>query len=67
MHDAAVADLEKLAVKRDRGYLIRLVLMLLVGFVACAFLWQGMTNSSTKGCVAETLVGGEPAATPPEP
>lgn len=56
-----MADLEELAVKRDRGYLVRLVVALLLGLVFGAYLWRGLTNDGTKGCVADTIVGGKPA------
>ncbi|MDD9934716.1 MAG: hypothetical protein OXT09_14000 [Myxococcales bacterium] len=62
-----MADLEKLAVKRDRGYLVRLILMLAVGAVAGAFLWQALTRDRTKGCVADTLFGAEAAPEPESP
>ena len=53
-----MADLEELAVKRDRGYLVRLILMLVLGAVASAFLWQGMTGDQVSGCVANVFLGG---------
>jgi len=52
-----MADLEELAVKRDRGYLVRLVLMLGVGVVAGVFLYRGLTGEGTTGCVADALLG----------
>jgi hypothetical protein len=65
MMPANVADLEKLAVKRDRGYLVRLIVMLALGVIASAFLWQGLTSDRVGGCLADTMVGSEPA--PPQP
>jgi hypothetical protein len=57
-----MVDLEKLAVQRDRGYLVRLVLFLLLGLVASAFLWQGLTGNEVSGCLANAMLGTEPAA-----
>jgi hypothetical protein len=52
-----MADLEELAVKRDRRYLVRLVLMLCVGLCASVFLFQVITGKRTSGCVAGALLG----------
>lgn len=52
-----MADLEELAVKRDRGYLVRLVLLLGVGVVAGVFLFRGLTGEGVTGCVADALLG----------
>lgn len=57
-----MADLEKLALQRDRGYLVRLVLMLLVGLLASVFLFGWLTGSGVHGCVAETIGGESKAA-----
>lgn len=62
---ADVADLEKLAVKRDRGYLVRLIVLLALGVVASVFLWQGLTSDRVGGCLADAMVGSEPAPTQP--
>ena len=60
-----MVDLEELAVKRDRGYLVRLVLMLAVGVVASAFVWQGLTGDGVSGCLADAMLGrDEPSAAP---
>ena len=56
-----MVDLEKLAVQRDRGYLVRLILMLALGVLASAFLWQGLTGDEVGGCIANTMLGGEKA------
>jgi len=60
VHDArrTMADLEELAVKRDRGYLLRLILMLAVGAVVSVFLWAGLTGDRVSTCVADVFLGG---------
>jgi hypothetical protein len=57
-----MADLEELAVKRDRGYLARLVLLLALGLGASAFLWQGLTGDRVSGCLSGAFLGEQPAA-----
>lgn len=67
MMSRSMADLEKLAVQRDRGYLVRLVLGLIVaGFVA-VFVFRGLTGAETSGCMADAFLGreGEPAPKAP--
>lgn len=67
MMSAPMADLEKLAVQRDRGYLVRLVLGLAVAGVVSVFIFRGLTGEQTSGCMADTLLGGdakEPASAP---
>ena len=53
-----MVDLEKLAVQRDRGYLVRLGLLLAVGVVLSAFVFAWLTGARTASCVARTI-GGE--------
>jgi hypothetical protein len=65
-----VADLEELAVRRDRGYLVRLILFLVLGIVASVFIWKGLTGHGTTSCVANAFLGqggaaGAPASPPP--
>lgn len=62
-----MADLEKLAVQRDRGYLVRLVLGLAVAGVLGVFILKGLTGRQTSGCMANAFLGGDaeqPAAAP---
>ena len=61
-----VADLEDLALKRDRGYLVRLIAMLLLGVVASIFVWRGLTGETTSGCIATAFLG-QDAAPPAKP
>lgn len=57
-----MADLEELALKRDRGFLIRLVLLLAVGLLGSAFLYGQLIGDSAKGCAARTI-GGDSSGT----
>jgi hypothetical protein len=62
-----MADLEKLALQRDRGYLVRLILLLLVGVVASAFVFAWLTGSGTSGCLARWIGGSDATQQTPEP
>ena len=57
-----MADLEKMAIKRDRGYLIRLIVSLALGVVASVFIYAGLTGTTARGCATEAITGVEPAA-----
>lgn len=52
---AHVADLEKLAIQRDRGYLVRLVLLLAVAVVVGLWAFAWLTGASTSSCIAESF------------
>jgi hypothetical protein len=56
-----MADLEKLALRRDRGYLVRLVLLLVLGLAASVFLFGWLTGSGVHGCISGSI-GGETQA-----
>jgi hypothetical protein len=60
---AAMADLEKLAIQRDRRYLVRLVLALAVGLFASAFVFQWLTGADVSGCVARNIGSETPTET----
>ena len=59
-------DMEELAIKRDRGYLVRLVLMLAAGVVVSIFIWAGLTGDRVGGCMAEAFLGASPEPAGPE-
>jgi hypothetical protein len=61
-----MADLEKLALRRDRGYLLRLLLLLAAGILCSVFLFGWLTGSGVRGCVAGAL-GSETKAVPNSP
>lgn len=56
----AVADLEQLALQRDRGFLVRLVLLMAAGFVVGAVLYGQLIGDTATGCLARTLGGAGP-------
>jgi hypothetical protein len=63
-----VADLEKHAFKRDRRFIVRLVLLLAIALLAGVFLWAKMTSTSFGTCAAGAFgstTGGE--GQPPSP
>jgi hypothetical protein len=59
----AVADLEKHAIKRDRRFLVRLVLLLSIGTLAGLLLFVKLTSAEVGTCAAGTFG----AATDEEP
>lgn len=63
-YDAAVGDLEERALRRDKGFLVKLAAGLLVGVVFGLFVWGKLTSSSFAGCVSGAMV--EDGATPAE-
>ena len=61
-----MADLEKLAIKRDRGYLVRLILMLAFAFLAGAFIFNFLTSARLTGCMADAALGSSAGETATE-
>lgn len=64
-----MTDLEKLALRRDRGYLVRLALLLTVSLVAGTFVFRGLTGGTVSGCLTNAFAGdGAPSEEgPPRP
>ena len=54
-----------MALKRDRGYLVRLVAMLILGVGAALYVWRGMTSDSTSSCLAGAFLGQSPKEAAP--
>jgi hypothetical protein len=52
-----VADLEEHAFKRDKRFVLRLVLTLLVASVGAALVWGRLTSAGTASCAADTFLG----------
>jgi len=55
-----MADLEELALRRDRGYLVRLVLLMVAALGFALFIYGWLTGSGVSGCLATSL-GNEPS------
>jgi hypothetical protein len=56
-----MADLDKLALRRDRGYLVRLFASLVVGVLLSVFLFGWLTGAGFSGCMAQNLGAGSQA------
>jgi hypothetical protein len=50
-----MVDLEKLAIQRDRRYLVRLALGLAAGVLASVFVFQWLTGADVSSCVARNI------------
>jgi len=62
---AIVVDLEQLAIKRDRKFLIRLVILLALGVGASVLVLATLTGENVSGCAASAFLGGDaPGADP---
>lgn len=56
-----MADLEEHAFRRDKRFVVRLVLTLLVGLIGGLWLYGQLTSRRTAGCAADAV------GTPPVP
>jgi hypothetical protein len=54
-----MADLEQHAFKRDKRFIVRLVLALGASVIFGLYVYSHLTSRRTAGCAAETAVGGE--------
>lgn len=54
---STVADLERDAFKRDRRFIVRLILALLIGTLGGVFMFAGLTGESVAGCAARAFGG----------
>jgi hypothetical protein len=55
--DQAVADIEQDAFKRDRRFLFRLVIVMVIAVAAGIFLFMNLTSDGAKGCATEAVGG----------
>lgn len=55
-----MADLEEHAFKRDKRFLVRLVLGMAVALLAGLFVAAQLTSDRTAGCAADAMIGAEP-------
>jgi len=62
-----MADLEELALRRDRGYLVRLLLLMVGGVLFALFVYGWLTGSGVSGCLAGALGADAPKQTQPAP
>lgn len=53
----AMADLEEHAIKRDKRFLVRLILMLAAGLLAGLWAYNFLTSDRTGACAAESFGG----------
>jgi hypothetical protein len=61
-----MADLEKHAIKRDKRFLVRLILLLAIGTTAGILLFMKLTSTETGSCAA-TAFGETTGEEPSEP
>ena len=54
-----MADLEEHAFKRDKRFIVRLVLTLVVALAGGLFVAGRLTSESTAGCAASALLDGQ--------
>lgn len=52
-----MADLEEDALKRDHGFVIKLIIVLVVGFAGGAFVMAGLTGEGFGNWAAESFGG----------
>ena len=62
-----MADLEKHAFKRDRRFIVRLVLTLLLSALFGLYVYAHLTSRRTAGCAADAALSGSAAGTHPAP
>ena len=53
-----MADLEEHAFRRDKRFVVRLVLTLLVGLIGGLYVYAHLTSRETEGCAADAFMGG---------
>ena len=58
-----MADLEEHAFKRDKRFVVRLVLTLVAGLMAGMFVYAHLTSQSTAGCAADFMSGDDSVPT----
>jgi hypothetical protein len=55
-----MADLEEHAFKRDKRFIVRLVVTLALAIVAGVFIGGRLTSKGTAGCAADAIEGPSP-------
>jgi hypothetical protein len=60
-----MADLDRYAIQRDRRFLVRLLLLLVVGAIVGIVVFAKLTSDESMSCVARTMEGpGAPTRAP---
>jgi hypothetical protein len=62
-----MADLEKHAFKRDRRFIVRLVLTLMLSALFGLYVYVHLTSRRTAGCAADAALSGSGADAQPAP
>jgi hypothetical protein len=62
-----MADLEEHAFRRDKRFLVRLVLTLLVGLIGGLYVYAHLTSPHTAGCAADAVIGTDSGGSPQKP
>jgi hypothetical protein len=57
-----MADLEQHAFKRDRRFVVRLVLTIIAALLGGMFVYGGLTSRGTAGCAADVMLGADAPA-----
>ena len=52
---SAVADLEQDAFRRDRRFVVRLILVMVVGLIGGVWMFAGLTGETVAGCAARAF------------
>lgn len=59
-----MADLEEHAFKRDRRFVLRLVLTLAIAGLGGLYVYSHLTSRRTAGCAADAALSGEGSGAP---
>jgi hypothetical protein len=62
-----MADLEEHAFKRDKRFVVRLVVMIIIAALGALFVSGRLTNSESAGCAAEAVLDKPVSPTPGAP
>jgi hypothetical protein len=52
-----MADLEQHALRRDRRFVVRLILALALAFIGGLYVYGHLTSSRTAGCASDLMLG----------
>jgi len=62
-----MADLEEHAFKRDKRFVLRLLLAIVVALMGGIFIYGRLTNQGTASCAAGAMLGAAESESTPEP